>query len=81
MATPGARDGEQPLGMLECGSAFPPRVPQDRISWLQASKALLWGLTVRTGIILLISLRLLTHLRTLGKELSMKQEQVFHGWA
>lgn len=63
-----------PLGMLECGSAFPPQVPQDGVSWLQASKALLCALTVRTGVILLISLGLLTHLRTGGSGNSAQHE-------
>lgn len=70
----GLRDGEQPLGMLECGSAFPPQVPQDGGSWFQASKALLCDLSVRTGIILLISSGLLIHLRTGGFVKSAQHE-------
>lgn len=42
----GAQGAQQPLGMLEWGSAFPPQLPQHGASWLQASNALLCGSAV-----------------------------------
>ena len=61
----GLRDGEQPLGMPASGAGFSPRVLRDAKSPGSGSaKHLCMHLTLSTGVILLISLGLLTRLRT-----------------